>query len=215
MPKKLSRKPNSNLKEVQEGAGRAAPLRRRAVSIPAPGGCCNGSSRTSPPTTKPCAAAESKRPTPRSNVVLTGDLARQEMAKLEAAAKKAKRGCRWGAAAAVKEANNRAANLDALALEGQARGHGFAKPQPSEQGLPPRRWRLLQRKQPTSRAKSTKPPQRNQKAPRSNVVLTQMRQGREVAKLGAAAKKASAMSPVGAAAVKEGKQAGRKARRAG
>jgi hypothetical protein len=52
-----------------------------------------------------------------------------------------------------------------------------AKPQPSEQGLPPRRWRLLQRKQPTS-PPSTKPPQRSQKAPRSNVVLTQMRQGR-------------------------------------
>src|SRR3954468_503718 len=35
-----------------------------------------------------------------------------------------------------------------------------------------RRWRLLQRKQPTS-PRSTKPPQRSQKAPRSNVVLTQ------------------------------------------
>src|SRR6476659_1378947 len=52
-----------------------------------------------------------------------------------------------------------------------------AKPQPSEQGLPPRRWRLLQRKQPTS-PPSTKPPQRSQKAPRSNVVLRQMPQGR-------------------------------------
>ena len=52
-----------------------------------------------------------------------------------------------------------------------------AKPQPSEQGLPPRRWRLLQRKQPTL-PPSTKPPQRILKAPRSNVVLTQMRQGR-------------------------------------
>src|SRR5499427_131316 len=40
-----------------------------------------------------------------------------------------------------------------------------------------RRWRLLQRKQPTS-PPSTKPPQPSQKAPRSNVVLTQMRQGR-------------------------------------
>ena len=40
-----------------------------------------------------------------------------------------------------------------------------------------RRWRLLQRKQPTS-PPGTKPPQRSQKAPRSNVVLTQMRQGR-------------------------------------
>ena len=36
------------------------------------------------------------------------------MAKLEAAAKKAKRDVAWGAAA-VKEANNRAAKLDALA----------------------------------------------------------------------------------------------------
>src|SRR5438874_4976098 len=52
-----------------------------------------------------------------------------------------------------------------------------AKPQPSEKGLAPRRWRLLQRKQPTS-PPSTKPPQRSQKAPRGNVVLTQMRQGR-------------------------------------
>ena len=40
-----------------------------------------------------------------------------------------------------------------------------------------RRWRLLQRQQQTLPL-STKPPQRNQKAPRSNVVLTQMRQGR-------------------------------------
>src|SRR5260370_19612929 len=44
-------------------------------------------------------------------------------------------------------------------------------------GSAPRRWRLLQRKQPTS-PPSTKQPQRSQKAPRSNVVLTQMRQGR-------------------------------------
>src|SRR6266576_554297 len=55
------------------------------------------------------------------------------------------------------------------------------KPQPSEQGLPPRRWRLLQRKQPTS-PPNTKPPQRSQKAPRSNVVLTQMRQRRRGSK---------------------------------
>src|SRR4029078_5392982 len=40
-----------------------------------------------------------------------------------------------------------------------------------------RRWRLLQRKQPTS-PPSTKPPQRSQKAPQSNVVLTQRREGR-------------------------------------
>src|SRR6188472_3241506 len=64
-----------------------------------------------------------------------------------------------------------------------------AKPPPSEQGLLPRRWRLLQRKQPTS-PPNTKPPPRSQKARRSNVVLKQTRQSRRVAKLEAAAKKA-------------------------
>src|SRR5437899_2312222 len=52
-----------------------------------------------------------------------------------------------------------------------------AKPQPSEQGVPPRRRRLAQRKQPTS-APSKKTPHRKQTAPRSEDVLTQMRESR-------------------------------------
>src|SRR6185503_13653220 len=57
-----------------------------------------------------------------------------------------------------------------------------------------RRWRLLQRKQQTS-PPGTKPPQRSQKAPRSNVVLTQMRQGRRWRSSWPLQRRQSAMSP--------------------
>ena len=114
------------------------------------------------------------------------------MAKLQAAAKKAKHDALRVRLRSRRQTTGLQSSTRLLKRLGER--PRVAKPQPSEQGLPPRRWRLLQRKQPTS-PPSTKPPQRSQKAPRSNVVLTQMRQGRRWRSSRPLQRRQSAMSP--------------------
>src|SRR5258707_2806201 len=127
---------------------------------------------TSPPSTKP---PQRSQKAPRSNVVLT----------------QMRQGRRWRSSRPLQRRQSSMPPRVRLRSRRQTTGPQsstrllkrpgerprVAKPQPSGEGLPPRRWTLLQRKQPTS-PPSTKPPQRSPKAPRSNVVLTQMRQGR-------------------------------------
>jgi len=63
-------KPKLNLKKSKKGKGRASAAQaaeRLPVSIPALEGCCNGSSRLSPPSTKSRRSGV-KKGRPRSNV---------------------------------------------------------------------------------------------------------------------------------------------------
>src|SRR5262249_17493256 len=127
---------------------------------------------TSPPSTKPLQRSQKA---PRSNVVLT----------------QMRQGRRGRSSRPLQRRQSAMPPRERLRSRRQTTGPpyttlfrkrpGRAGEQPSPSGgrllSASRRWRLLQRKQPTS-PPSTKPPQRSQKAPRSNVVLTQMRQGR-------------------------------------
>ena len=116
MPKKAKSKAKSkaklNIKKFKKGRRAAPPKRQKvAVSIPALEAAATKSSRLR------CQARSRRSGMKRrrgSNVCSDADAARQEVTKLEAAAKKAKRDAAKSAAA-VKEANNRAAKLDALA----------------------------------------------------------------------------------------------------
>ena len=140
MPKrsKAKSKDKLNIKKSEKGR-RAAPPKRLKIPVSIPALEAAATKAAEFAAKHEAAAAESKGAAQQRRS--DADAARQEVAKLEAAAKKARLDA-TKSVAAVKEENNRAAKLDAL--------------------VPPRRWRLLQRKQPTS-PPNTKPPQRSQR----------------------------------------------------
>src|SRR5262249_46666020 len=69
-----------------------------------------------------------------------------------------------------------------------------AKPQPSEQGLPPRRKRRAQRQHPPS-APNTKPPHPKQKTPQSEKLPTKRREGRRGGNARPLQRREGSMSP--------------------
>jgi len=176
MPKKAKSKAKSkaklNIKNSKKGR-RAAPPKRRKVAVSIPALEAAAMKAADFAAKHEAAAAESKGAAEQRRS--DADAARQEVTKLEAAARRQSAMPPRVRLRSRRQTTGPQSSTRLLKRPGER--PRVAKPQPSEQGLPPRRWRLLQRKQLTS-PPSTKPPQRSQKAPRSNVVLTQMRQGR-------------------------------------
>jgi len=143
--KKRSRRRNRNQVEYQE-----VKKGRRSSGRPSGReGCCQHPALEAAATKAAdfrrqarAAAAESKGAAEQRRS--DADAARQEVAKLEPLQRKAKRDAAKSAAA-VKEANTGPQSSTRL-LKRPGERPRAAKPQPSEQGLPPRRWRLLQTK---------------------------------------------------------------------
>ena len=170
---KVKAKSKAELNSTEKGGRDSTPPERRRslLGVSGAGGCCNEQAADSPPAQSRRSGVEGAREQRRSDT----DAARR----------------RWRSSRPLQRRQSAMPLRVRLRSRRQTTGlqsstrllkrpgerPRVAKPQPSEQGLPPQRWRLLQRKQPTS-PPSTKPPQRSQKARRSNVVLTQMRQGR-------------------------------------
>ena len=113
MPKKAKSKPKAklNIKHSKKGR-RAAPPKRRMVAVSIPALEAAATKAADLAAKHEAAAAESKGAAEQRRS--DADAARQEVRKLETAAKKAKLDAA-NSVAAVKEANNRAAKLDALA----------------------------------------------------------------------------------------------------
>src|SRR6201996_7875263 len=115
MPKKAKSNAKSkaklNIKKSKRGR-RAAPPKRRKVAVSIPAMEAAATKAADFAAKHEAAAAESKGVAEQRRS--DANAARQEVAKLEAAVKKAKRDVAWGAAA-VKDADNRYAKLETLA----------------------------------------------------------------------------------------------------